>query len=231
MNENESSTATPLKPSVPRRFKDISGTKIGIFTVIKDGGKNRRGKWTWQCKCQCQRGGVFLLCEESLMNWRAHHCICLNLSCTKKANTSHGLAHAPINAVWSTLIQRCMNPKNKRWEDYGGRGITVCDRWRNFELFYEDMGPSYRHGLQIERRDNNRGYCPENCEWVTPKQQANNTRKNRFVEWEGKRFTVTQLAESVNLRPMTLWQRLSKRGWGAVTKRDLLLPHVRRVVA
>jgi len=110
----------------------------------------------------------------------------------------HGMSRAPIYRVWAAMITRCSDPKYKKYKYYGGRGITVCDRWLRFENFYEDMGerPS---GLQIDRIDNDKGYSPDNCRWVTAKE--NNSVNKAEDNMPGKQFgnwLVLHLLENEN---------------------------------
>ena len=116
--------------------------------------------------------------------------------------------------IWKGMNARC---KSKKFKDYGGRGITVCDRWKDtseegFNNFYKDVGmyPSMEHS--IDRIDVNGNYCPTNCKWSTPKQQANNVRSNHVVEWCGVKYTITELSESLGVKPNTFLYRL-RRGW------------------
>ena len=114
---------------------------------------------------------------------------------------------------WDTMIQRCSNPKNTNFPNYGGRGITVCERWRSFENFLADMGERPT-GLTIERNNTNGNYEPGNCSWVTRKQQLNNQRRNVIVEWDGKRLTLSQWAELLGVDYMALWTEYRrKRSW------------------
>ena len=112
------------------------------------------------------------------------------------------------------MIQRCENSNLRCYPRYGGRGITVCERWHTFENFYADMGPrpSKRHTL--ERRDNAVGYSPDNCYWATYSEQANNTRKNQVIEHNGIRRTVAQWADALGFNRHILYSRL-KLHWTA----------------
>lgn len=107
-----------------------------------------------------------------------------------KGNHKHGFSRQrevhPLYKVWLSMRQRCRNPRSREWAAYGGRGITVCDRWDDFRLFFEDMGAGYRPGLSIDRVDNDKGYAPDNCSWATPAQQGRNHRRNVVVTAFGK---------------------------------------------
>lgn len=119
----------------------------------------------------------------------------------------------PLYDVWITMIRRTIDPGFKDWRLYGGKGITVCARWRDSaEAFASDIGrrPSPRHTL--DRIDSNGNYCPENCKWSTPKEQARNMSRNVFIEYNGQRLTIAEWAERAGLKYMTVFQRL-KRGW------------------
>ena len=118
--------------------------------------------------------------------------------------------------IWANMIQRCYNPKNKGFKNYGGRGITVCARWRGpggYANFLADMGkrPSCRH--TIERRKNNLGYSKPNCKWATHHVQARNKRNNAFVTFRGKTQCITDWAKDVGLNVSTLYYRIARLGW------------------
>lgn len=108
------------------------------------------------------------------------------------------------------MIQRCFNPRNSRYHRYGGRGITVCVAWLTFEGFYADMGDR-PNGYSLERKDNDGNYEPENCKWALPKEQMNNTRRNIFIEYEGRRQTIAQWSRETGLNTVTIRARLRRR--------------------
>lgn len=126
----------------------------------------------------------------------------------------HGLSFATEYRCWISIRSRCSNPRNTAWENYGGRGIKVCDRWESFEHFLSDMGrkPSKRH--TIERRDVNGDYEPKNCFWATMKEQARNKRNQHFVEVNGRAISLAQAVEESahNLNYNTVLYRI-RRGW------------------
>jgi hypothetical protein len=111
------------------------------------------------------------------------------------------------------MIYRTTNQKCDRYKDYGGRGITVCERWKDFINFMQDMLPEYRDSLTIERIDNEKGYGPDNCKWVTMKVQNNNKRDSFKVEYNGQVKTITEWSELLKVDDRLLWQRIKRDGW------------------
>lgn len=150
---------------------DITGQRFGRLVVIGYAGHGR-----WLCACDCGRQARPI--KYHLRNGDTRSCGCLYRESIGNRTRTHGLGHTRLNWVWSAMIQRCTNPNNKRWESYGGRGITVCARWRSFENFLADMGKRPR-GLTLERLNNDKGYEPANCAWRSHTNQANNRRPRR----------------------------------------------------
>lgn len=124
----------------------------------------------------------------------------------------HGLSHTQTYNVWVSMIQRCHNPNDPRFKDYGGRGISVCKRWRNsFSKFNQDMGPRPK-GNTLDRKNNEENYKPSNCQWSTPKQQSRNTRRNRRYTVKNITGCMVELCEHFNLPRVTITYRI-RRGW------------------
>ncbi len=113
---------------------------------------------------------------------------------------------------WYAMKQRCGNPKNLAYHNYGGRGITYPEKWESYQGFKEDMGETYKKGLTIDRINNNASYSKENCRWLDRKSQCNNTRKNVLITYQGITLTSTQWAEKLGLQECTLKSR-RLRGW------------------
>jgi len=129
----------------------------------------------------------------------------------------HGQARAGKHTkeywIWMQMRKRCSDPKQEHFHLYGGRGITVCDRWlSSFENFIADLGPRPTPKHSIERVDSNGTYEPGNCRWATPKEQANNTSRNKFIEWNGQRKTAAQWAEELGVNSELILYRL-ENGW------------------
>lgn len=143
-----------------------------------------------------------------------------------RRNTDH-----PVYTCWLNMRSRCHNPKNTCFSYYGGRGITVCRRWRNsFENFFADMGLPPTPGLTLERRNNDKGYCKRNCRWDTRLTQANNTRKNVYLTLKGTRLTLAQWARKLNLLGHTIYRRYCQ----GLSPADILkpvAPHLKVVAA
>lgn len=141
---------------------------------------------------------------------------CKGYTVLRHGSTTHNATNTRLHKVWEGMHERCERSKHPHYDDYGGRGITVCGLWSGddgfmrFKEWAEKTG--YSDGLTIDRIDNNLGYFPENCRWATYKEQANNKRSNRIVAYRGAQYTVTQLAEAAGLKKTTLKERLNS-GW------------------
>ncbi len=123
---------------------------------------------------------------------------------------SHGLSGTPEHKIWKGITKRCYNPKCAQYDDYGGRGIGMCDRWQGpagFTNFLSDMGPRPSPKHSIDRIDNNKGYGPENCRWATRSEQARNKRNNRMFTINGKTQTISAWCEELNLKYHTVYGR------------------------
>ena len=125
---------------------------------------------------------------------------------------THNRSYSSTYISWGCMIQRCTNKKHRNYSSYGGRGITVCADWMDFENFYRDMGDR-PNGMSLERKDNNGNYCKENCCWTTQKEQSNNTRTNVKITFNGETKTISQWAEATGIKRGTLNNRLFRGNW------------------
>lgn len=125
----------------------------------------------------------------------------------------HSASDDPVYKVWTAMRQRCLNPNSKHWNRYGGRGISVCDRWNSFDAFAADMGPR-PSGSTLERIDNDRGYSPDNCRWASRREQSNNTSNNRLITVGRVTKTVRQWERDLGFKRGTVSMRL-RLGWPA----------------
>lgn len=124
----------------------------------------------------------------------------------------YGVQLLPEYRIWDAMIQRCTNPKATHFQHYGGRGIVICERWRIFKNFYEDMGAKPDPKMEIDRIDNNRPYSPENCRWATRSEQMSNRRNNHLITHNGRTQTLTQWSKETGLRYNTIIRRIES-GW------------------
>lgn len=190
---------------------DIFG-RLKVIGTANKRGKNRGQKWL--CECDC--GNQVEVLQDNLRRNHTRSCNCLQRERAVEANLRHGHNRrglpTSIYTTWSSMIGRCTNPKDTAFVNYGGRGIAVCKRWRNsFEAFLADMGERPK-GKFIDRKNNDLGYFPKNCHWVTRKESSRNTRKNRMLTWNGKTQCLAAWAEELGLSMSTLRSRL-RSGW------------------
>lgn len=168
-------------------FRDLTDQHFGRLTVLSrapNGGKDNR-RTRWNCLCDCGNKTVVDGSNLQIGCIRSCGCLLRELEARGGGALKHGACRGghrlPEYVLWCGMIARCTNPKNKRWTDYGGRGIVVCQRWRwSFAAFFKDMGkrPTPKHSL--ERNNNNRGYSPANCRWATNAEQSTNRRPRRW---------------------------------------------------
>lgn len=188
---------------------DLVGQKFSRLTVISFHGLDKRRNSRWLCRCEC--GAEKVACGGNLKRGNVQSCGCL-----LRQKDPNALHLNPEFKMWMSMRRRCTDHKAPNFPIYGGRGISVCDRWMaSFTDFLSDMGarPSSVH--QIDRIDVNGNYEPGNCRWVTAKEQGRNRRNNHVVEAFGHRRTISEWAEITGISKVTLRSRLTKYGWSA----------------
>lgn len=165
---------------------DITGKKYGKLTVISYFGKKK-----WLCKCDC--GNECIVLGYSLKIGNTKSCGCYR----KELNTKHNLSRSRIYRIYNKMKRRCYSVKDERYISYGGRGIKVCDEWLNDKKkFFEwAINNGYKDTLTIDRIDNNKGYCPENCRWITNKDQQRNKTNNIIITYKSYSKCYSEWAE------------------------------------
>jgi hypothetical protein len=169
----------------------------------------------WTCRCDC--GNMTTVERSSLVAGATKSCGCLLRETVKNRMTTHGHASdyrvTPEYKCWRGIKQRCLNKNDRKFALYGGRGISICDRWKNsFEHFLEDVGFRPTPGHSIDRINTNGNYEPTNCRWATISEQNNNMNSNRFVEFRGQSKTITQWSRIVGIRAGLINYRI-RAGW------------------
>lgn len=142
---------------------------------------------------------------------------------SKDWRTTHGMSHTQVYSAWHRMRQRCQNPSDRSFKNYGGRGIKVCKRWSRFESFYRDMGDPWL-GASLDRINNNGGYYPENCRWADWFTQLQNTRKNVFLTINGETHCISEWSRKRNIHIETIRTRLRK-GWDHERAISAVRPH------
>ncbi len=169
----------------------------------------------WHCRCDC--GQEASVRADHLRNGRSRSCGCLQVEAVRrpKLSTEQRIAAAERHAaqgIWHKMIDRCHLPDHRYYRNYGGRGITVCARWLDFENYFADMWPRPAGGLMMDRIDNDGNYEPRNVRWASRKTQNSNQRRNRRITFKGETLLLTEWAERFGIKTKTLWMRLH-RGW------------------
>lgn len=193
--------------------QDLTGQRFNRLVVVEYKGHTPdKHHSLWLCRCDC--GNELTTRANSLKTGNTKSCGCWQREATVRSSTTHGQSGTPMHTCWANMIQRTSNPGHPSYRHYGGRGITVCSRWRDsFEAFAADMGPTFRDGLTLDRIDVNGNYEPSNCRWATRFEQQRNKRNNHVVTWRGRTMVLVEWAELLGLRYDTLRMRLREYGW------------------
>lgn len=186
-------------------FIDLTGQRFSRLLVVRLADRAGR-EIRWECRCEC--GVSAIVRGNQLRSGGTKSCGCLkreassrNILALRNSNFRHGKRRTPEYCAWSNMIQRCSNAKHPFYEWYGGRGISVCDEWQDFKVFFADMGCRPSLGHSLDRIDVNGHYAPANCRWASMAVQANNTQNNRIIILDGRTDTLSNWVRLFNIHP------------------------------
>lgn len=188
---------------------DKTGLRYGRWVVQSRAGSigNRAA---WLCLCDC--GSTKVLSSQTLTDGASLSCGCLQKERVSAAAKTHGASRTRLYKQWTSMKQRCYNPKDRQYDLYGGRGITVCAEWmESFEAFSQHVGEK-PFGMSLDRIDNDKGYEPGNVRWATGSEQLANTRRAIHLTYKGETMCLQHWSRRTGMAYMTLHQRVA-RGW------------------
>jgi hypothetical protein len=194
------------------KLKDLTGQKFNYLTVLKRVENTKKGQARWECKCKC--GKTLIVRSTDLLSGHTRSCGCWRT----ELNTIHNSSNNRLYHVYMGMKERCYNPKNPSYKNYGERGIKVCNEWQKFKSFNEwALGNGYDKNAQrgdctIDRIDVNGDYCPENCRWINVEEQCKNKRNNRIYTYNNETLCLKDWADKLKINYPTLQGRL-KKGW------------------
>ncbi len=189
---------------------DLTGQRFGKLLVLGFAEEQRGYASRFLCLCDC--GNKKVVMGQNIKSGSTASCGCRQIERGRelgRGQRKYSESQKSCLRSWKAMNSRCRNEKNVEYRNYGGRGIKICKRWNSFWKFYEDMGDRPK-GTSLDRINNNGNYEPNNCRWATPLEQSRNTRKIRFVEWEGSKVPLGELCERLGLRKGTVGKRLDK---------------------
>lgn len=189
---------------------EMIGRKFNRLTVLSEFKKN--GSYFYNCKCDC--GNDVHVLGMHLRDGHTKSCGCLQKETIINRSTVHGLNKTPEYYSWQGMLSRCYYQKHIEYANYGGRGISVCRRWKNsFQNFIDDMGfkPSGNHSL--DRINTNEGYSPDNCRWATRAEQSLNRTDNHRLEFNGRNLTIKEWSNETGFKMSTICNRINRCGW------------------
>lgn len=200
--------------------KDLVGEKFGEWTVLKKADSKKRFS-EYECVCSC--GTLRTVAKGNLTQGKTKSCGCMKSSALSILHTKHGMAgkqRPKIYSAWSSMMTRCFNERSKNWRNYGGRGITVCERWMSFENFLEDMGHPSPH-QSLDRIDPNGNYEPGNARWATSEEQTRNRRVVKLnpalvAKMRSGAMTPMEVIVATGCKPSTAYAARRGQNWGSL---------------
>lgn len=209
--DNISFEPIPTHPN----FKDVTGTKYGRLTVIGFAGRSDR-KSSWYCECEC--GNIKVVVASYLQSGHTTSCGCRQIEHWTTDKITHGMKHTPEYNVYNHAKDRCRNPNDKRWADYGGRGIEF--RFNSFEEFFAEVGKRPGTKYHLDRIDNDGHYEVGNVRWCTHQESARNKRTSRYLTRDGRTQLLIEWAEELGVNPAAILYRLNS----GQSEQDALTP-------
>ena len=201
-----------LRREMSAKHEDLTGQRFGKLIVVRESAdRPSDNRIHWECVCDC--GKTTTVMGKLLRNGKTRSCGCLSIELRTKHGHAHDDASSREYRIYYAMLQRCHNPKSTVFQRYGGRGITVCDRWRDgFTNFLQDMGPCPENGT-IDRIDNERGYDPQNCRWASYAEQSRNKpSRNVNLTMNGETMCLMDWSRRYGIHYNTLRQRVRKLG-------------------
>lgn len=200
------------------KYDNLEGMQFSRL-LVQEKTERKNGHQFYRCRCTC--GEIVTVSGSALVQGKAKSCGCLRKEKAKvhaealnrnEVSVKHGDYSSRLYRIWVGMKRRCYNECCDHYDNYGGRGITVCEDWRdNYQQFKTwALANGYSDELTLDRIDSNKDYSPDNCRWATRKTQANNTRSNVRVEYHGENRTITEWSQITGIPDSTIQSRLSK---------------------
>lgn len=192
--------------------EDFINKKFGMLTIIDFYHKKSDRQNYARCLCKCDCGNIKEVRYNDLKRAKFPSCGCNTSKLASKRMSTHLKSNDIIYRTWTNMKCRCFNVNDIGYKNYGGRGITICDDWMKFENFYKDMGDP-EPGYTLDRIDNNKNYCKENCKWSNKTEQANNRSSNRIIKYKGFEKTLSEWCRELGLNNAATKYRLDRSNW------------------
>lgn len=198
------------------KYRDLTGERFGRLTVVGQAGRGNSKQILWKCECDC--GGTAIVPTYHLNSGHTKSCGCHRRETATEVGAQHkkhGMTGNRMYRIWRGMRQRCMDPNYHSFREYGGRGITICPAWGDFEAFRDwALANGYQDNLTLDRKDTNGPYSSENCRWATMTEQQNNKRNNRILTYDGETHTAPEWARMTGIPVTTIYNRM-EYGWTA----------------